>query len=194
VVIFIALRKHIHALKGLPAELRKALNQLAGTPELKLLQERIYSDIAAIVENDEQLELPDISPHGNFDWEEGVEEYSIYSEDELWAQLGVADKTLPYFNSHIDTLGIHNPWENPDFFSDESQPDRVELVIRWHQLVGILKGLRQIFDNRPLLLMDEVGFGKTIQVVGVIAMLAWFRSFYSTKNHFPGAFSKSIVF
>jgi hypothetical protein len=143
----------------------------------------------AIIGEEEDLEMPDLTPLGAFDWENGVEEYQKIPDDELWVRLGTKEHAIPYFNPMIDRLGMRNPADDEDFFSVESG-DRVPLVLRWHQLVGILKGLHQAFDGKPLLLMDEVGFGKTIQVVGIIAMLAWYHEFYEQTGNFPGIFSK----
>ena len=56
------------------------------------------------------------------------------------------------------------------------------LAPRWHQLVGIVKIVMQAFKGEPLMLMDEVGVGKTLQLVGAIATLTFFRDFYEKKT------------
>ena len=44
--------------------------------------------------------------------------------------------------------------------------------------------LQRAFDGNPILLMDGVGIGKTFQVIGFIACLAY---------KFPGTFGESFV-
>ena len=146
-------------------------------------------DITHIVEDDQDFEYAVPDTASDFEWEEGVEKYQDVTEDTLWEWLGCLNKrALPFFNLDIDRLGLHNPWEHPDFFS-HPHVDHIPLKVRWHQLVGIFKGLQLAFEGKPLLLMDEVGFGKTMQVIGIIAMLAFFQEYYAKHGDFPGAFS-----
>ena len=139
-------------------------------------------------------EMPDMSmddaPAWDEEWEEGIEEFQHHSTDDLWAMLGRPDKDLPWFNTHHDPDGIHNRWDSRDdeWFADPKNV--VPLVPRWHQLVGILRMLQMAFARKPILLMDEVGVGKTFQVVGTITMLAYFRGFWKDKKDYPGAFGK----
>jgi hypothetical protein len=46
------------------------------------------------------------------------------------------------------------------------------------------------FQNLPILLMDDVGVGKTLQLVGFIALLTYFRAYYDEHGSFPGEFGE----
>jgi hypothetical protein len=123
------------------------------------------------------------------EWEEGVEEYKSKTKDELWAILGLQNSSaIPDFNEYIDPEA-HNYWSDPEYMHEHKATLR-PLSPRWHQLVGIIKIIYQGFKGEPLMLMDEVGVGKTLQLVGALAVLTFFRDFYDKNGKFPGAFGK----
>lgn len=139
------------------------------------------------------VELPE-EEKIDFLWKEGTEELSGLSEDEIWTRLGLKDtKALPFFQDYTDPDGAIDPWSEAgeSWLALESSPREV-LKPRWHQLVGILRMLERAFQNQPVLLMDGVGIGKTFQVVGVIACLAFYRRFYGKNQRFPGVFSMCL--
>lgn len=143
-----------------------------------------YSDQQeAIPELDFEREIP-------LDWSEGVDHLKDKSMEDLWALLGRAnDNSIPFFNQRVDSEGIRDPWDSDDkAWINSPQNDTVELQPRWHQLVGILRMLERIFEDKPVLLMDEVGLGKTLQVVGVFAFLAYFHECHKMTGDFPGYF------
>ncbi|KAF9224670.1 hypothetical protein BS17DRAFT_682450, partial [Gyrodon lividus] len=122
-------------------------------------------------------------------WSEGVEDLNTLTTDELWERLGLPQKQLPFFQE----------WSNPDLVVDtwsnegqqclkDANSGRQPLVPRWHQLVGIYRTLEQVFKDKPLLLMDGVGLGKTLQAVRAIACMAYYRECFRTKGTFPGHF------
>ncbi|KAI5993055.1 hypothetical protein F5J12DRAFT_698839, partial [Pisolithus orientalis] len=59
----------------------------------------------------------------------------------------------------------------------------------WHQLIGIYCMLESVFKGKPILLMDGVGLGKTLQVLGVIVCLTYYWYVYMKKKAFPGDFA-----
>jgi hypothetical protein len=129
-------------------------------------------------------------------WKEGVEEWQEKTEDELWEMLGLLEKRLPMFNERVDMHSLHDPWdaEGKRWFEDpENQAQIMPLAPHWHQLVGIYKMLNHAFRGKPILLMDEVGLGKTLQVVSVIAVLAFFCAFCDQNGRFPGAFGARFL-
>jgi SNF2 family DNA or RNA helicase len=42
--------------------------------------------------------------------------------------------------------------------------------------------------------MDEVGLGKTLQIVAFICFLTWYRDYYARHNDFPGRFGMLYLF
>ncbi|KAJ7939466.1 hypothetical protein B0H13DRAFT_1498722, partial [Mycena leptocephala] len=111
-------------------------------------------------------------------WEEGTEEYSHLSVDQLWILLGLPDKAIPFFNTKLDPTGLHNPWtdEGNAFFEDDRN-SKINLTPRWHQLVGLYKMMNLAFIAEPVL-MDEVGLGKTQQIIALVACLAYYHDYY----------------
>ena len=155
-------------------------------------------------------EMPSTEP-GTLDltqWSEGTEEYAKLTPSELYKLMGLPDNRIPGFNDLECAEGVHEPWTHHDFFKDAHKEWNEQKALvkegktiaadplqkwrvlqpRWHQLVGMFKMLVNIFDGKPILLMDEVGLGKTMQVVGVIAILDFYRSFYGANKYFPGYF------
>ncbi|KAI6041178.1 hypothetical protein EDC04DRAFT_2893393 [Pisolithus marmoratus] len=173
----------------LPKALREALKKLVKEHEIREVEQLVQAALENIQPDNGMLELPD----GNsidFSWKEGVEDLSHLTEDELWAHLSLKEaKAIPLFQMYTDPDAAIEPWtdegeswlKNPD---SGCEP----LHARWHQLVGILRMLQRAFRAEPVLLMDGVGIGKTFQVIGFIACLAWFRSHFATHKKFPGSF------
>ena len=172
-------------------QLQDALRNLAAEADVKAVIQLMQHEIEVQLEEDDTAAtIFDPSAAPIFEWEEGVEEFKKKTPDQLWAALGRgAEKRLPYFNHYADKTGQREPHTHEEFFENpEGNPDIIPLVPRWHQLVGILKGLRLAFEGKPLLLMDGVGFGKTMQFAGIVAMVAYMRETYAKMGDFAGAF------
>lgn len=120
------------------------------------------------------------------EWSEGVEDFCDLSMDDLWALLGLLEKAVPFFNARQDPFLANDPWtkEGRQWLNDNGKP----LELRPHQLVGVVKMIVNFFAGRAVLLMDEVGLGKTIQFTASVAILAYYRDYYTTHMRFPGAF------
>lgn len=86
------------------------------------------------------------------------------------------------------------PWtdEGKAFLADPNS-HCTALCLWWHQLVRIFCMLEHAFDGKPVLLMDGVGLGKTLQAIGIIVCLAWHRSYYDAQKNFPGFFVQSLI-
>ena len=131
------------------------------------------------------------------DWETGVEEYQDYNLDQIWAALGLGDsRTLPSFNEvqddNPDVSERVDPWKKELWNKFVASGKGAELRPRWHQLVGIVKIMHHVIEGKPLLLMDQVGVGKTLQIVGAITTYALFHRYYQANGKFPGEFGKFI--
>lgn len=174
--------------------LRDALRQLTTEADTRFIAAAIQNIVEQYMMRGE-IELPDISfdelPDDN--WTSGVEEFRACTTEQLWGLLGLAKPKLPHFNTDHDSENIHDRWDKADaaWFADKA--NLVPFQPCWHQLVGILKMLKMAFEGKPILLMDEVGVGKTLQVVGVVAMLAYYRKFWNDEHDYPGMFCKCQV-
>lgn len=173
--------------QGLPKPIRDALLHLASTEDIQSLGLEIHERLLRVQREPTPDPELDFNPEPPVEWEEGVEEFSTHSMDDLWSLLGLRKtKTLPDFNDKIDP-NAHNYWSDPEFMAENESSLR-PLAPRWHQLVGIVKIVLQAFKGEPLMLMDQVGVGKTLQLVGAIAIFTFFRDFYDKNKSFPGSF------
>lgn len=157
------------------------------------LEEQLHqSDRDAPVEAAPLLDLNDELPVNLDDWTEGVEEYKTLTDDSAWEMLGLPEKTFPLFNATQDLSGGRDPWVDRDreWFTLPQNGDR--LVPRWHQVIGVTKMIDNFFADKPTLLMDDVGLGKTLQVTGFFATLAFYRDHHEKNGCFPGRFSMSF--
>jgi SNF2 family DNA or RNA helicase len=65
-----------------------------------------------------------------------------------------------------------------------------QLDLRWHQWAGVFRMISAAFNGEPILLLDEVGIGKTLQIFTVFAVLRYFRHYFEQHQQFPGDFSE----
>ena len=165
-----------------------ALDFLASEKQVADIAALIKASLATYDDDDDDLTSIDLGDSGTIEWTEGVEKYKSASVSELCAAIGIKDAHLPMFNVNQDPDGGRDPWDPQyrSWFADSK--NTIPLTPRWHQLVGITGMIERMFAGHPILLMDGVGLGKTLQVVGVITVLTQFREFYEANKRFPGAF------
>lgn len=169
--------------------MRKALAHLPTPKDVDSVLHAIAAAIQALGD-DVDGEIP--VRHAEFDinhWSEGVEHYCNTTPEELDAYLGITDGYLEGFNQTEDPDGATDPWTKEGEKVLKS-PSALPLRLRWHQLIGVLHIMDRMFEGKPVLVMDNVGVGKTIQGVGVITLYAFFRAFFETRGHFPGKFCR----
>ncbi|KAG1741027.1 P-loop containing nucleoside triphosphate hydrolase protein [Suillus occidentalis] len=174
----------------LPKVLRDALNKLATETEVRELEAIIQAALDAMASSDAvHLDFEETIPLA--DWRSGVEEYAECSMDDLWQQLGLdQSKQLPFFQTYTDPNDVISPWsEDGQAWLDDALNEKSILAPRWHQLVGILRMIDRALLGEPVMLMDGVGIGKTMQAVGVIACLAHYHDYYKMHGMFPGKFA-----
>ena len=109
------------------------------------------------------------------DWESGVKHLAQKTLPELLKALNCVDKdvtTLPDFNTAFDTNDVAvSPWDKDEWEKIVGTPRVQPLSVRWHQAVGIYKMIENGIAEKPVLLMDDVGVGKTLQATGLITAL-----------------------
>ncbi|KAH9846753.1 hypothetical protein C2E23DRAFT_743355, partial [Lenzites betulinus] len=123
-------------------------------------------------------------------WQEGVEEYKTLTIDEMRQGFGLPSAHLPHFNRKVDVKGNTNPW-TPEGRQALESTYAVPLCPFWHQWVGLTKIIDNMSHNRNVLIMDQVGVGKTLQAVGAIAMYEWLRSYNEQKKTYPPRWGNS---
>ncbi|THH21443.1 hypothetical protein EUX98_g8376 [Antrodiella citrinella] len=186
-----ALKKDAEAMKRIPKPLRLAIAQM--TKDQSTIDDEIAAALAVTVQDIEDAAANDAPQGYELDdkWEEGTEEFANMNVSQLYAALGLVEgHGIPGMPEVYDTEGVHNVVDHADWFNNPPPDASIRPIkLRWHQLVGILKMLRNSFEGKPILLMDSVGIGKTLQVIGVIAMLAVYRDAYDENGDFPGEFT-----
>lgn len=189
----------------MPAGIAKALKTLATAKEVR----RVMIELEEVIRLSDDVPLNLLEPFSAFasannDWTSGVEHYQSTSADALLEMLGRQSSDspmVPGFNRFLDRTKEHDPWDKEErkWFRRDSV-DRLPLRLRWHQLVGVVRMLDQFFtppgeafsDHKApaILLMDEVGLGKTLQVAAVMAFIIYFRSYYEKNGRFPGKYGE----
>ncbi|KAH6908973.1 hypothetical protein BKA70DRAFT_1479770 [Coprinopsis sp. MPI-PUGE-AT-0042] len=165
---------------------KQALQTLAGATEQEVTDLLHWYDTYFDPEMESTEELEPIEPA--FDLvasfcdspDPGVEVEAHKSEEQLIAALGFDDGVPPLFNKIRHITGL-TPWD-PEWEQHLAEhPNQFEpLRLQWHQLAGVHASLRRILttDDLPpphicgILFADDVGIGKTIQSVSLLAFIA----------------------
>lgn len=119
----------------------------------------------------------------------GTEYWKQHDEASILQLIG-ASNGFPGFVDWLDVNGELNSWDRPQWVAEAQPHQKVRCELRWHQLVGIVEGVKGAFAGRNILLMDQVGLGKTLQIAGIVALLAFCRHMYDRDDRFPGIFGK----
>ena len=179
----------------LPKVLHEALDKLTMKDKVQTIDSLIHVSLENITSNHtEPLDLA-LDEHLDInDWREGVEELNDCTEDQLWQLLGLSDKHLPFFQEWTDPDTQISLWstEGRKWLEDPASPHR-QLRPRWHQLISIFCMLERTFEGKPVLLMDSIRLSKTLQVLGAIACIAWYREYYNHNHTYPGHFGESSL-
>lgn len=128
------------------------------------------------------------------EWSEEQNEYDGMSVEVLAKALGIEEsKGVPIIPGLAEFLDIANNYSekaNPVEFRKacETHGHTIRLNVREHQLAGIHKILSNAFLGRGLLLMDEVGLGKTLQLIAAMIIMVAFREHFLKTGDFPGDF------
>lgn len=122
-------------------------------------------------------------------WSESEEEvgHLMKTPAELYELLGLERHNIPFFKEEVAAV--------QDFSGRlgglEASVRAEESSLRWHQLVGVVRALERGTKSEPVLLMDTVGLGNTVQVIAIFAMLAYYRQYYKENRRYPGLWGES---
>lgn len=170
----------------LPPAFKEALKELASTKEIEeihalyreLFETPLGQDATPVVSDTVATSAEELDRAGDL----GVSGLANKSMVELRALLGLGPKSddtpaLPFFNTHLAKDGTtphSKSWPNK-----VAQGSAVPLDLKQHQYVGVAALARLGFSDSPThhgaMLADEVGLGKTAQVIGLFAYLMHVR-------------------
>jgi hypothetical protein len=131
----------------------------------------------------------------------GVEVEMHLTEEQLITALGFDDGVPTLFNKIRHIAGL-TPW-SPDWEKHLAEnPNQFEpLRLQWHQLAGVHAALRRILttDDQPphvcgILFADDVGIGKTIQSVALVAFIAGLSLRHSRGLSLPPIARESLFY
>ncbi|KAH7917293.1 hypothetical protein BV22DRAFT_1026655 [Leucogyrophana mollusca] len=185
--------KHGKGTTAIPKNLAAALKQLAGSQQIESIQAEVEAMLAQLDAQPDLEEMPrvDFEATPRVDWKEGVEHLKDLTLNDLWRKLGLPTDALVFFQERTDPTATIDPWTPEGIEWLQTNPLAEALMPRWHQLVSILFLVDCMLKGNPVLLMDEVGVGKTMQAIGLIAIRAFFYDHFASKGKFPGIFGSS---
>ena len=132
-------------------------------------------------------------------WSDGVSECRTWDMRTVITKLGITWEEeeedpedqfqFPWFSERHDPETRYDPWsaEGQALLETEST-ERLQLM--WHQAVGVYRILSNLFEHKQMLVMDEVGVGKTIQAIGSIAMYRSLQLLFEGNKTYPESFGK----
>ncbi|KAG9098557.1 hypothetical protein FRC06_006228 [Ceratobasidium sp. 370] len=151
--------------RGTKASVRqpKSGSVLPSEAEIAKAQEH-WNSYCQSVKDDRNCPVPlgVVCPRFNLldgDQDIGMEEFRGVPPAQLWASLGLPGAT-----------------QFP--FAEQGSPTKAAARPKWHQVAGVLAILKGAFTAklgrpaRPTMLCDDVGLGKTLQIIGAISMIA----------------------
>ena len=181
------------AFTALPKGIRAAVQDFASQCDITTVMDHLEDLLHREVDRDDDSEnvVPDDEVNIS-DWETGVENLEHKTFDDLWNDYGLGNvKAVPGFNTREDPSGKIDPWspEGVRYLADPNS-SAVPFGPQWHQLLGATGMLLRKFRGRGTLLMDEVGVGKTMQVIVLQMFLIYLRSYQEAHDTYPPLFSK----
>ncbi|KAI9069499.1 hypothetical protein FKP32DRAFT_1559595 [Trametes sanguinea] len=168
----------------LPKALRQALENMPTVHQAELMLARIVEVIQAAEAEDGDIELGDPQP---LHWAEGIEAYRNLTIPQMQAAFSLPSPHFPFFNHKTDMVGNDDPWSEAGREALKG-PNAVDLKPFWHQWVGVMKIVDNMMSSKNILLMDQVGVGKTLQAAGTLAMYEWLRVHKDTRGDYPSRF------
>ena len=173
---------------GLSKSLRDVLRYMANREDVTVLSTQLaelvhlhnnITDVPTVLNLDRQDLV---------DWAEGIEHLRTKTEDELYALLGFNDKKIPFLVTEIDVEPDLEALACPDEDACDIPPPlattatKRPFALKWHQLVGVVKMLECARTCLPTMLMDDVGLGKTLEVIAFFTVIAYYCAFYNTSK------------
>ncbi|EKM49396.1 uncharacterized protein PHACADRAFT_201655 [Phanerochaete carnosa HHB-10118-sp] len=153
---------------NIPPAVHRLIYQVVDTSAFLGIESAINETLERYRQGDSNTQfLPaerSIIPDWNLDDE--LKHLTVKNTQQLWTDLGIKDEKLVPLAEWRDPYLQFNSWQNPDECPEER---RIPSNLKWHQVVGLHRFAESMFTGTSVLNMDEVGVGKTLQVIALIA-------------------------
>jgi hypothetical protein len=170
---------------------------------LNLYHEYFEQDLEEEEEQPISDDLPEKQELNDCGGDFGMEEEATMTPASLAISFGYRNGQPPSFNTIRDRSGL-TPWDNPSSLANlnhDALPDNLtKLRLHWRQLAGNHSIMRSILSTVPdpssllgILVADEVGLGKTVQAIAVIAFFMQAVFLQQTNKKLPRILCKSIL-
>lgn len=124
-------------------------------------------------------------------WKEGTEHLREKNFSELYGMLGLsATNRIPGMVEEVETMGVVNRWDDEALWTESAKST---FSLSWFQLTGIIRMMEVAFEHESMLVGDEVGMGKTLETIGFLLTLQYFRRHWEVKGDFPGIWGECIA-
>lgn len=176
---------------GLSKNLRDALKYMAAHHDVTVLRMQLAERVELHRSAEDGPPELDLEREDLVDWMEGVEHLQNKTSQELYNMLGFNDAKIPFLVSEVpvdaDLAALPRADDDDDDIAPAIQvPLSRPFTLKWHQLVGVVKMVERALTSGPVVLMDDVGLGKTVQVLAFFAVIAYYRNFHSETKRYPG--------
>ncbi|KAH9019861.1 hypothetical protein EDB85DRAFT_1872876 [Lactarius pseudohatsudake] len=147
--------------------------------------------------SEDSIEI-DMERQDVMEWTEGVDHLKTKTVDELYDMLGFEDRRIPFLVTEVDVESDFGASARMDEVVEDIAPGtephaKQPFSLRWHQLVGVTKMVERALTSGPIMLMDDFGLGKTVQVLTFFAVIAYYRQFYSETKRYPGIWGVYLI-
>ncbi|GJE99781.1 hypothetical protein PsYK624_160520 [Phanerochaete sordida] len=130
-------------------------------------------------------------PMENWNLDDELGHLNGRSRKDIYISLGIPNEHLPTLTTWRDQYRCHDTWTEQEDPAPEDH--KVPAELKWHQVVGLRRMAEAMMAHKSLLVLDEVGVGKTLQVLALIAYrILCFRS-VEVHNKLCGDFAKDPV-
>lgn len=172
---------------------------MASAEDVELILAKLHEVIDLDFEKEQQaleiLARGEVQTEWDLDRE--VEDLKDKNPDELWQLLGIdspsgQEKRIPGMAAVHDPGKQHTLWtqEGREFLATVQEQPR---NLHWHQQVGLLKMAKWLVDGNRGICLDEVGVGKTLQVIALAAYRRVLIESEKTRHGGLGIFSECCL-
>ncbi|GJE96699.1 DEAD/DEAH box helicase [Phanerochaete sordida] len=175
--------------KEMTDETFRMIVQMTDTRQLDDARQALDAALEEPIDDDNYNPIEDGKPMDSWNLDAEVGHISCRSKPEIYVSLGIPTERLPCFSGWRDPDRCHDTWTEAE---DPAPADhKVPAELKWHQVVGLRRLAEAMMARKSLLVLDEVGVGKTLQVLALIAYRILCLRSLEKHGRLPGSFEES---